>query len=51
MNSIEDIWIKKDNIQGLQLPNEVISSDNNVTQNDLHVKLPSLNIMYNDDNV
>ena len=34
---------KRDNVQGLQLPNEVISSNNNITQSDLNVKLSSSN--------
>lgn len=34
---------KRDNVQGLQLPNEVISSDNNITQSNINVKLPSSN--------
>ena len=34
---------KRDNVQGLQLPNEVISSDNNITQSNLDVKLSSSN--------
>ena len=41
---------KRDNVQGLQLPNEVISSDNNITQNDPNVKLPPLNNMQNSNN-
>ena len=41
---------KRDNVQGLQLPNEVISSDNNITQNDSNVKLPPLNNMQNSNN-
>lgn len=45
------ITTKRDNVQGLQLPNEVISSDNNITQTGSNVKLPSSYNMQKTSNV